>query len=115
MPLFRGYASDYFQVGAARIDSSLIIHQLQLERPWRLERFERMTTDHLEWLTAEPPELLLLGSGRTTRFPPQAVCDWLRQRRIPFESMDSRAAARTWNILMGEGRRASCALLLPGA
>ncbi len=102
-------------MGAARIASSLVIHQQALDAPWSLEVFSDLTPGHLAWLCDHPPELLLLGSGRLTRFPSAEVVAWLHDRGIPFESMDSRAAARTWNILMGEGRSASCAMLLPSA
>jgi len=79
-----------------------------------VDDFSALTPQHLHWLLDTPPEMLLIGSGRVTRFPSEAVMDWLHEQHIPFESMDSRAAARTWNILMGEGRKASCAMLLPG-
>jgi len=102
-------------VGKARIDSSLIIHQYQIDSQWPVDDFAALMPDHLHWLCDTPPEMLLLGSGRITRFPSEAVMEWLRAQRIPFESMDSRSAAHTWNILMGEGRKVSCAMLLPGA
>ena len=86
-----------------------------MDAPWSLDAFDRLTPAHLQWLLDTPPELLLLGSGRVTRFPSPEVMAWLRSHGVPFESMDSRSAARTWNILMGEGRNASCAMLLPGS
>jgi len=39
----------------------------------------------------------------------------LAEAHIGFECMDSRAAARTYNILVGEGRIVSAAMLLPNA
>ncbi|MDQ6964291.1 MAG: MTH938/NDUFAF3 family protein [Mariprofundales bacterium] len=112
--MFRGYAPDYFMVGRVRITSSLTIHHQQIDTPWEVDDFAGLVVDRLQWLLDSPPELLLLGSGRLTRFPSAEVCDWLHAQHIPFESMDSRSAARTWNILMGEGRQAACAMLLPG-
>jgi uncharacterized protein len=45
--------------------------------------------------------------------PDKLINDWpLAQARIGFEVMDTFAAARTYNILMGEGRRVAAALLL---
>jgi len=40
---------------------------------------------------------------------------FLSDAHIGFEFMDSRSAARTYNILMAEGRPVSAALLLPGS
>ena len=102
-------------IGGARVATSLCIHQQQVDAPWPLDVFDSLAPEHLRWLLDTPPELLLLGSGRVTRFPSQTVMAWLQSHHIPFESMDSRSAARTWNILMGEGRNASCAMLLPGS
>jgi len=62
-----------------------------------------------------PPEVLVIGTGRQTCFPSPEVMEMLQQAHIGFECMDSRAAARTYNILVGEGRDVSAAMLLPNA
>ena len=62
-----------------------------------------------------PPELLLIGSGRRTLFPDADVLEALRMAHIGFECMDTRAAARTYNILIAEGRNVSAAMLPPDA
>jgi uncharacterized protein len=62
-----------------------------------------------------PPEVLIIGTGRQTAFPDPSVMEMLSNAHIGFECMDSRAAARTYNILVGEGRDVSAAMLLPNA
>jgi len=59
--------------------------------------------------------VLLIGTGRNTAFPDAAVLQTLHDAHIGFECMDSRAAARTYNILIAEGREVSVAMLLPAA
>ncbi len=66
-------------------------------------------------MAERPPEVLLIGSGRVTVFPPAAMLEWLALNRLGFECMDSRSAARTYNILIAEGRNVAAALLPPGA
>ena len=44
-------------------------------------------------------------------FPPRSLVDALEARGIGLEAMDSRAAARTWGMLRGEGRRIAAALM----
>ena len=61
---------------------------------------------------AEPPELVVFGSGARLRFAPPALLRGLMARRIGVETMDTAAACRTYNILAGEGRRVVAALLL---
>lgn len=50
------------------------------------------------------PEFLLLGTGATLRQPPLAFRKAIEARGLGIEAMDSRAAARAWSVLRGEGR-----------
>lgn len=58
------------------------------------------------------PEVVVLGTGAHLRFPVPATTQALIQARIGLEVMDTAAACRTYNILMGEGRRVAAALLM---
>jgi uncharacterized protein len=58
-----------------------------------------------------PPEFLLLGTGATMAFPPRAFRQGMEAIGIGVEAMDSRAAARTWGLLRGEGRWIAAALM----
>jgi uncharacterized protein len=60
-----------------------------------------------------PVEVLIYGSGRKLQFPPPAWLAPLMGRRMGFETMDTEAACRTYNILAGEGRPVAALLLLP--
>lgn len=56
-------------------------------------------------LTIDPrPEFLLLGTGATMQRPPPGFVRALEAQGIGVEAMDSRAAARAWAVLRGEGR-----------
>ena len=57
------------------------------------------------------PEFLLLGTGAAMSFPPRAFRREMEERGIGVEAMDSRAAARTWGLLRGEGRWIAAALM----
>ena len=58
-----------------------------------------------------PPEFLILGTGATMAFAPRALVAALETRGIGVESMDSRAAARAWGMLRGEGRWIAAAIM----
>ena len=60
------------------------------------------------------PDVVLLGTGTRAVFPPAAVLARFLQRGIGVETMDNAAAARTFNVLAGEGRSAVAVFLLPG-
>ena len=70
---------------------------------------------HLDALLALAPELLVLGTGQRQVFPSPAVMAACLTRGIGIEVMDNAAAARTYNVLAGEGRRVVVALLLADA
>jgi uncharacterized protein len=72
--------------------------------------------DFAPLLALEPqPEFILLGTGASMSFPHPALALDLADRGIGIEAMDSRAAARTWGILRGEGRWIAAALMPLGA
>jgi len=57
------------------------------------------------------PEVLLVGTGARQRFLPAATLAPLLRLGIGVEIMDTQAAARTYNILMAEGRNVIAALI----
>lgn len=59
----------------------------------------------------QAPEILLVGTGRDQHFLPARVTQELISLGIGVEAMSTQAAARTYNILMAEGRRVIAALL----
>jgi len=65
-------------------------------------------------ILALQPEVVLLGTGARVTFPSQAVLGEFLRRGIGLEAMDNAAAARTFNVLAGEGRKVVAVFLLPG-
>jgi uncharacterized protein len=57
------------------------------------------------------PELVLLGTGARQSFPPAAFGAQFLRAGIGFEVMDTGAASRTFNVLVGEQRRVVALLL----
>lgn len=67
---------------------------------------------HFDLLLATDPELILLGTGSRNIFPPRELMFAFARRGVGFEAMDTPAAARTFNVLAGEGRRLGAVLYL---
>ena len=63
---------------------------------------------------AGPIEHLLIGTGVTMVPLPAALRDKLKRANIVGEPMATAAAARTYNILLGERRRVAVALIAVG-
>ena len=55
--------------------------------------------------------VLLLGTGAETAHADPALREPLEAAGLGVEVMASAQAARTYNVLLGEGRRVACALL----
>ena len=56
-------------------------------------------------------EFVLLGTGVVQALPPRAVRDALKACGLGLEFMSTEGAARTYNVLMSEGRRCAVALI----
>ena len=96
-----------------RYKSGLLLHNNEITAPWGPDTLTELTVTDLSTLQQEPPELLIIGTGKNTAFPAREVLEWLDAQQIGFECMGTRAAARTYNILISEGRNVSAAMLLP--
>ena len=115
-----GYGPGWVGLGhegvAEKIERSIVIGSRGERLEWNCGRFEDLTEEHFAMLANTQPEMVIFGSGSRLRFPPPVFIRELMQRRIGFETMDTLAACRTYNILAGEGRQVLAALLIePGA
>jgi uncharacterized protein len=58
------------------------------------------------------PEVVLLGTGTSSVFPPRELTFAFARRGIGLEVMATAAAARTFNVLANESRRVAAILYL---
>ena len=100
---------------AEKIERSIVIGSRGEKFDWNCARFEDLSAEHFTLLAQTRPELIIFGSGTRLRFPPPALLRALMENRIGLETMDTRAACRTYNILAGEGRQVLAALLIEPA
>lgn len=107
-----GHGDGYVAVNRQQITQSLIVMPAQLINPWLIADPAAVALADFNALLELGPELVVFGSGRSFRFPDQRIMAAFLQRRIGFEVMDTPAACRTYNVLMGEGRNVAAALLV---
>lgn len=69
-----------------------------------------LVEDHFEIVLASSPELVIVGTGAKAEFPPRELTFAFARRGVGLEVMDTAAAARTFNVLAGEGRRVAAVL-----
>ncbi|MBS4097997.1 MAG: Mth938-like domain-containing protein [Sulfuricella sp.] len=111
--LFTAYGAGYVAVNQTRHTESLIVLPNQPVETWPPRCLEDLGTDHFEAVLRHSPEIILLGTGTTLRFPSNEIRRALANTGIGLEIMDTFAACRTYNILAGEGRKVAAALLIP--
>jgi uncharacterized protein len=105
------YGDGYVEINAQRYSHALLVLPEAPIEPWAPARFDELAAEHFESIAQHEPEVVLLGTGPTQRFPHPRLTAALAARRIGIESMDTAAACRTYNILMTEGRKVLAALL----
>jgi len=112
VPSISSYGTGWVQVGDVQLTRSVVIASDGRQFEWECARFEDLTDVHFEQLAQLQTELVIFGSGERLRFPAPDLTRALIERQIGIESMDTKAACRTYNILAGEGRHVAVALLI---
>ena len=91
---------------------SLILTPTHLIRDWPPQQFDQLTSMHFDIFDELRPDVLLLGCGAHQRFLVAELRMHLAQRRINVDLMNTGAACRTYNILLGDKRNVAAALLM---
>ena len=100
------------RVNERELRRSFVVSPEQLLDDWRPRDIDELQPSDMDLLLALQPAVVLLGSGARQRFPAPAVLAACLSRGIGIEVMDNAAAARTFNLLAGEGRRVVAGFLL---
>jgi uncharacterized protein len=82
---------------------------------WDVSDAAQLDAENVPTLLALKPELVILGTGERQHFPAAAFMAGFLRENIGIEVMDNAAAARTYNLLAGEGRQVVAAFILPKA
>jgi len=113
--LIRRYGADFITLGEEDIRDSCLVTAATLTRNWAPRTIDELNLDHLSPLFDLAPEVVVLATGPTQKFPRAALRAEFATRRIGLEVMEIGAACRTYNVLVGEERRVLAAILLPGS
>jgi uncharacterized protein len=107
-----GYGAGYVAVGRLRYERSLVVLPDRLIDNWGAFAGEALDREAIALLATLGAEIVIIGTGRSLRFPPPEVLRPLIDARIAFELMDTPAACRTFNILVAEDRKVAAALVV---
>jgi uncharacterized protein len=100
-----GYGPGFFRVGGHVLRGACLI------TPWDAGPWGGLEDLSAPLSLAGKIDVLLLGMGRDIAHPPKGLRATLEEAGIGVEVMSSPAAARTYNVLLSEGRLIAAALL----
>jgi uncharacterized protein len=106
------YENGVIEINLVRYTHSLMLMPEGPVQAWDVTRFDTLTAEDFNRILPHQPEVVIFGSGSTLRFPHPRLTAGLLQQRIGVDAMDTKAACRTYNILMAEGRKVAALLLI---
>lgn len=110
--VIRRYGAGYIVVNDEEFKTSLILGPTELDTDWPPQTFADLTAEHWDALLARQPDLVLLGTGKSQRFPAPEIMAPLYRAGVGVEVMKTAAACRTFNVLTNEGRKVVAGLLM---
>ncbi|MFK7860149.1 MAG: Mth938-like domain-containing protein [Granulosicoccus sp.] len=113
--LISNYGTGVLSINSKDYRSNILITRTRVVEDWFSGSLDELTLEHFDPLfdgvESEIPEILLLGSGSTHVFPDFSLMAALKQKGIAMEVMNTRAACRTYSVLVNEYRPVAAALL----
>jgi uncharacterized protein len=109
--VIRGYANGELRVNENAYRGALILSAATLIDLPNVQNLEDLLKTDVARILALEPEVVLLGTGARQIFPVPAFGAQFMRSGIGFEVMDTSAACRTFNVLVGEQRRVAALLL----
>ena len=107
-----GSGPGWVRVGQTEHRRNLILLPEAVVEGWAPAGFSALTEADFASLLQYKPEIVLLGTGERQAFAHPQLFAALTAARIGVEAMDTRAACRTFNILIAEERRVAAALVV---
>jgi len=113
--LISNYGRGVLSVNGQDFHQNILITRTRVVEDWFSGDMSELTLAHFEPLfdqvEKEQPEIVVLGSGSKHVFPDFALMAELKQRGVALEVMNTRAACRTYSVLVNEYRPVAAALI----
>jgi len=107
------YSSDCIKLENITIKESLVVSPTRLAEGMFSNNFHDFDLKNLEKIMLWNPEIILIGSGKSTHLPSHEWTICANNHNIGFEVMSTGAACRSYNLLVDEGRDVVACLFLP--
>jgi uncharacterized protein len=98
------------RIGEVTFHEAIAVSHSATPRAWNASL--PLTAEAVALGTSIDAEIVIIGTGEKHVFPKPEALRPLIESRIGFEIMHSRAACRTYNVLLAEGRKVGLLLLV---
>lgn len=111
LPTIDSYGDGVFHVNEREFKGSILIWRGGVY-PWSAATIADVSVEGLSVLLdkAADIDVVLFGTGETSVILPRPVRDILSAKNIAYDVMNTGAAARTFNMLLADGRRVAAAI-----
>jgi uncharacterized protein len=110
--VIRSYGNGELRVNEQRYRGGVILSAATVIADANVQNLDDLLAIDVSRALSLEPELVLLGTGARQIFPAPSYGAQFLRAGIGFEVMDTSAACRTFNVLVGEQRRVAAILLL---
>ena len=110
----RSVTAEGIEVSDRLYRGPLVLSAAELLIDWTVQRPQDLCEASLEPVFRLKPEIVLIGTGPEQVFPEGELLMCFYRRQMGVEFMTTRAACRTFNVLVSEQRNVVAALLPPG-
>ena len=107
-----GYDEHTVTVAGTAVARTFLVTPDDLHTDLALPDLADLAWKHLELLHGTDVTILIIGTGRVQRLPAPSLYAELAEHGLGLEVMDSAAACRTYNILLGEGRQVAALIFV---
>ena len=108
----RSLGRDTITIGETAYARSVAIGADGVVHDWQAKPVDELSGEDFLLLFDAKPEVIILGTGPRHLIPPRELVFAMARRGVGFEVMHTAAAARTFNVLVGEDRLVAAVLYL---
>ncbi len=100
------------KIGDETISENVVLFRNAIQHGISIDNVAALQEQDLDDLLSQQPEIVIFGTGWKSQRPPRELVFAMARRGIGFETMDTPAACRTFNILVSEGRDVAAILII---
>lgn len=108
----RSVSATEIRIGDERWTGTVALTANGVLDDWADKPLDALTQADFAALLETGPELIVLGTGASHVIPPRDLVFSMARSGVGLEVMQTSAAARTFNVLAGEGRQVAAVLYL---